>query len=447
MGRLLVHVENYKAIKSADVELADLTVLAGVNASGKSTLARLFHRLVCIEANFERYAASVAMSGYVSAVLDPLTNAVRGADFRLHHRLRRVKMMLEGRDFKSFEKKTKFLRNEIEDLFNQSSVSELFLDSRLLEALDRNSGNMMENPTPVSKVGVRVWMENELKKQEDLYAKMILRGDGSAALFLVQRFQGDYFDPMIMFLSQAAGSVIKFKDGDVPILDTTNIGMPFKPIFNPRQSLYVARPSVDMPTVSESTVELNGIEYERSVPQENLADLHIQDFLGGSIEYPEDKGGAVRGDQWQFNMSGGSKIPIAQCADGIKSMSAILMLDKCGLLQSDSLLIIDEPEVHLHPRWVVEMARVLVCLAKYRKVRVLVTTHSPDLVHALRDFSANEDFGSNTCFYLATEDLERKGRYNYEGLGMNIGPIFTVFNQAKDKIASIAKDIREGVVK
>ena len=119
------------------------------------------------------------------------------------------------------------------------------------------------------------------------------------------------------------------------------------------------------------------------------------------------------------------------------------MLDKCGLLQGDSLLIIDEPEVHLHPQWVVEMARVLVQLARQRKVRVLVTTHSPDMVHALRDFSENNGLGENTKFYLAKEDLVQKGRFNYEDLGMNIGPIFTVFNRAKEKISKIAEYMRE----
>ena len=92
------------------------------------------------------------------------------------------------------------------------------------------------------------------------------------------------------------------------------------------------------------------------------------------------------------------------------------------------------------------MARVLVYLAKSRKVRVFVTTHSPDMVHALRDFAENDGLASNTRFYLAKEDGEQKGQFRYEDLGMNIGPIFTAFNKAKDKIASISKEIREGAI-
>ena len=38
--------------------------------------------------------------------------------------------------------------------------------------------------------------------------------------------------------------------------------------------------------------------------------------------------------------------------------------------------------------------------------------------------------------------MEQKGRFNYEDLGMNIGPIFTVFNRAKEKISKIAEYMR-----
>ena len=100
--------------------------------------------------------------------------------------------------------------------------------------------------------------------------------------------------------------------------------------------------------------------------------------------------------------------------------------------------------MHLHPQWIVGMARVLVRLAKERGVKVLVTTHSPDLVHALRDFSENEDFSSNTCFYLSQQDDKSEMRYTFAKLGMNIGPIFSVFNVAKEHIQAISQAIREG---
>ena len=444
MNGLKVHIENYKAIKGADIELADLTVLAGVNASGKSTIARLFHRLVCIEANYERYVAQMTIEDFVRNVIVPLKKAVQGADYRLYRRLMAFESNVIEQTSKGFFGKTvKLIQHEFEDLYLLPTVQELFSDKRFLEALDRRDGNLMKKPEPVSGIGVKAWVEKSLTECEAWYSRLAERGEESSVVFLLKKISGDYFDPIqIIFPVVKERPVLRFIDGDVPILDTTNVKLPFKPIFTPRQSLYIARPSVDFPVVSKSDIVLNGIAYDRPSQDLVTSDLRIEELMGGAIDIPKDSSEALPGGQWQFSFFGNQKIAVSECADGMKSMAAILMLDKCGLLKGDSLLIIDEPEVHLHPQWVVEMARVLVHLAKQRKVKVLVTTHSPDMVHALRDFSENNGMSEATKFYLAKEDLEQMGRFNYEDLGMNIGPIFTVFNRAKEQISEIAEYIR-----
>lgn len=446
MNGLHIHIENYKAIKSADIELADLTILAGVNASGKSTIARLFHRLVCIEANYERYAAEMVITDFIRDIVVSLEKAVRGADFRVYRHLMAIESRMVNNSSKSFARAVKSFRKEFEDFCLAPPVQNLFADKRLLEALDRRDSGAIKKSSSVSGVGINAWVENSLIEHEEWYNRLVARGEGSCELFLFKKFAGDFFDPVQTIFPIRESTVLCFTDGDVPILDTTNLKLPFKPIFTPRQSLYIARPSVDFPIVSESNIILNGIPYDRPSQDLETSDLHLEELMGGALDMPKDPTEAVHGEQWQFSFRGNQKIPISECADGVRSIAAILMLDKCGLLQSDSLLIIDEPEVHLHPQWVVEMARVLVYLAKSRKVRVFVTTHSPDMVHALRDFAENDGLASNTRFYLAKEDGEQKGQFRYEDLGMNIGPIFTAFNKAKDKIASISKEIREGAI-
>ena len=447
MNGLQVHIENYKAIKTADIALADLTVLAGVNASGKSTIARLFHRLVCIEANYERYAAQMVIEGFIMSVIKPLEKSVQGANYRLYRRLTAIESRMTEPTSKGFSRVIKGVRQDFDELYSLPVVQELFADKRLLDVLDRRDVNQLKKTEHVSDIGVKAWVEKSLDECETLYENLVARGKESAALFLIKRFHSDFFHPFSILFPTRVRPVLRFTDGDVTILDTTNIDLPFKPIFTPRQSLYISRPSVDFPIISESNIVLNGISYDRPSQDLVTSDLHLEELMGGEIEMPKDFVESVSGDQWQFSFLGNQKIPVSECADGIKSIAAILMLDKCGLLQDDSLLIIDEPEVHLHPQWIVEVARVLVYIAKYRKVKVLITTHSPDMVHALREFAENDGLSTNTKFYLAKEDAEQKGAFNYEDLGMNIGPIFTVFNRAKDKIASISKEIREGEAK
>jgi hypothetical protein len=395
----------------------------------------------------------MVIGDFIRQVIGPLAKAVQSADYRLSRRINSLELKVreriskENSQTKIFSQAVKWLRNTFEDLFLLSTAQDIFEDKRLLEALDRREGVVLKKSESVSEIGVKTWVAKSLSQCEEQYKDFASRGEMSSLLFFLKNFSSDFFDPIsVVFPMKIQAPVLRFIDGDVPILDTQNIKQQFKPIFAPHQSLYIAKPSVDLPIVSEESVTLNGIKYDRSFQDFKSSNLRIEELMGGMLETPQDLDDGVAGDQWLFSFSNNQKIPLSQCADGMKSMASILMLDKCGLLQSDSLLIIDEPEVHLHPQWVVEMARVLVYLAKSRKVRVLVTTHSPDMVHALRDFAENDGLASNTKFYLAKEDEEQKGMFNYEDLGMNIGHIFTVFNRAKDRIVSISKEIREGTI-
>ena len=56
-------------------------------------------------------------------------------------------------------------------------------------------------------------------------------------------------------------------------------------------------------------------------------------------------------------------------------------------MNAKSLLIIDEPEVHLHPEWQVKFAEILTLLQKEIDIHILLTTHSPYFLQAIDVFS------------------------------------------------------------
>lgn len=51
-------------------------------------------------------------------------------------------------------------------------------------------------------------------------------------------------------------------------------------------------------------------------------------------------------------------------ATGVKSFAILQLLIKNGSLSDKTLLIMDEPESHLHPQWTVKYARLIVLLDK-----------------------------------------------------------------------------------
>ncbi len=92
------------------------------------------------------------------------------------------------------------------------------------------------------------------------------------------------------------------------------------------------------------------------------------------------------------------KMEMANTAFGIKSFGLLQLLNENCFLNPKICLILDEPEVHLHPKWQLAMAKVIVDLAK-NGVKILVNSHSPYMVEALQRYSELEKIDSN--FYLA----------------------------------------------
>jgi len=99
--------------------------------------------------------------------------------------------------------------------------------------------------------------------------------------------------------------------------------------------------------------------------------------------------------------------PLIQTAHGIKSFGVLQILIKNGHLNKYNFLIIDEPEVHLHPKWEIKYAEIIVKLV-LSGVNVLLTSHSPYFLEAIYLYSKKYHIQDKTNFYLAENELIEK---------------------------------------
>jgi len=121
----------------------------------------------------------------------------------------------------------------------------------------------------------------------------------------------------------------------------------------------------------------------------------ITNIIGGDFE-------KFSGGSFVFRKND-SLYPLIQVAHGIKSFGTLQVLIRNGHLNKFNFLIIDEPEVHLHPKWQIEYAKILVELVK-RDVKVLVTSHSPYMIEALKKYSDFFSLNNKTAFYLSEDN-------------------------------------------
>ena len=102
-------------------------------------------------------------------------------------------------------------------------------------------------------------------------------------------------------------------------------------------------------------------------------------------------------------------------------------------------LIIDEPETHLHPQWIVEYARLIVLLNKQLKIKFFLASHSADMVSAVRYFAEKEGISHDVNFYQANS-VNNTYMYAFENLKFDIEPIFNSFNQSFDIVNKYLND-------
>jgi predicted ATPase len=101
----------------------------------------------------------------------------------------------------------------------------------------------------------------------------------------------------------------------------------------------------------------------------------------------------------------GKKIDLVNTATGVKYFGIFQVLSQNNYLNKNTILVLDEPEVHLHPKWQLEMAKIIVELVK-NGVKIVVNSHSPYMIQALIKYARDEEIVDNSNFYLAEKDRD-----------------------------------------
>lgn len=99
-------------------------------------------------------------------------------------------------------------------------------------------------------------------------------------------------------------------------------------------------------------------------------------------------------------------VTIADIGFGVSQILPVLAM---GLLaEPDSILIFEQPEIHLHPRAQARLAELLVCFA-YLGKRIIIETHSDHLINRLRRLVA-EDLTDQLCDKVGIMFVQQDGK-------------------------------------
>lgn len=102
-------------------------------------------------------------------------------------------------------------------------------------------------------------------------------------------------------------------------------------------------------------------------------------------------------------------IPIQRASSMVAEIAPLLSWI-ANVLEQDDLLLIDEPEAHMHPEAILAVAEALVALSQ-AGIKVLCTTHSSDFLHQVSNCMLRSASGSSRTPSI---DMEHLGVYRFE---------------------------------
>ena len=432
-----LQLQNIGMIKETTIKIDGLTVIAGENNIGKSTVGKLLFSL--IKSN-SRYSEDLE----------------------------------EGKDDKIFsliEKNYFEIRREL-NLSENSKLRDLFHAHRFrrdvqrysLEAIDERI-DFVDNVKSISTREIYAKIKNNLFKIKEIFLEENDTEKAQKNAFrkaLISEFKGKISNQNTNDSSSIKINETKNKILDIKI-DKDNITE-----FNILDELYFSDATfIESPIVLQlsESIQMSRTYFEvledrrGSILRPNVP-LHIKDLndklrvslleeaslfdvedllnrydvkkllsilsntIKGKIKYNK----KIR--DFEYIDDNGKIFDSLNTATGIKAFGIIQMLIKSGIIDQRSLLILDEPEVHLHPKWQLKYAELIIELVK-NDINVLVTSHSPYMIQALVKYAKDTDIVNRSNFYLAKKDGLHS---SIENVNENLHKIFELLAEPMNEV-------------
>lgn len=433
MSKYRFKIQNYHAIKEADIAIDGITVIAGPNGSGKSTLSRWLYYVIDTITDFDGYLLTdfrenikellitlyrirmeVSLGRRTSSDVLPLPQIDMDAISSVND-IDQIPLIVERLHVLVSDYSKVIL-----DYFQSDRISDA-KKNRILRFLSKDD-SQSDIYTAVEGFSVSLNQKLDLL-QKHVVARSYLRNREDAVSFIHDILNEEDNVPANVELSEDNVNVWDKRLG-------TLLGI--------AQVIYIDTPMPFELSDIKNNIFLKRLYDRMTVPSKALAPAQkkllqrISLILSGQIALRKN---LFEDDKLYYERKDGKlSLPLDKLATGMKTFAYLFQLLKNGCLNDKTVLMVDEPEVHLHPQWVVQYAHIVVLLHKMLGVKIVLASHNPDFVAAIHAISKKEKVADKTNFYLSKKIDGSSYEYDFEPLGNNINPIFESFNLALTRI-------------
>ena len=389
---MIFKIKGIGRIQDSQIEMNGITVIAGENNTGKSTFGKT---LYCIFNAFQNT---------VIAIRNERINDIRRIMYNNISSLKISPIVLEHLSV-----------NIIDEVYNTiDEISEDFIGNIIMPTILEKSTSK-ENIKKSTIIDLVFAIKRSLEVSDDEIQKIV-----------ISHYFINEFNEKINHVNKPNSTgnislIIKSKNVDVTIKNNEcikffdNVGIRHNAIYmdtpfvlDDVQSMYQIYISSNFPLNYNTNINhRRNLCYRlakgyssNTVIEEVIINQKIKSLLANidkviNGEFREDK------ESLMFMENGLRKpIPLSNVSAGIKTFLILKRLLELGEIKERNILILDEPEIHLHPAWQLQFAEILVLLQKEFNLTILLNTHSPYFLNAVEVYGKKHGIKDHINFYL-----------------------------------------------
>jgi predicted ATP-dependent endonuclease of OLD family len=388
-------INNIAKVNDAVIELNGLTVIAGANNTGKSTINKIFYCMFNSFYNIEEKIHNERKNSIKNEIKKFIYYNTSKSNMRL----------LSNR-----QKQTRIADDITGYIFSKG-----IYDKDNIKSIIKENIELMDE--------VKVTEEDE----DDFINKLlsILNiGDLEVLTIVATRYFNEEFHGQVNNVEDidSVGSVVlAIKNQVINVLFKSHLCISIKKEMNlSLDATFIDNPyildEIDNPNHEEmghrknlvSKLEVKNYDVMEGIFDEVINRNKIENII--NILSKADNGRFVEIDGEYGYIEKGKKNPVklASLSTGLKTFLIIKRLIENNAITQNGILILDEPEIHLHPDWQLILAETLILLQKEFNLNILLTTHSPYFLHAIEVYSLIYKTDSVCRYYYSSINCENK---------------------------------------
>ena len=373
-------IKNVGKLQEADVEINGITVIAGENNTGKSTVSKTLFSLFNGFYNFDNKMLELK-SGDIrniflrfikklnrensNILIDIPDKIVKDTSYKFD-RNKLIKLIQENRNFISIE----YLGEVSEKIFDILNIKdEEYLENTISYILNNEFDNQINTiwSDDLGEIALKI-KENELKLK--IKNNKVIKIENKINL----RSEVIYIDDPFVI-----DNLNEYKWRDINYLENHKESLETKLIREKNEK-----------TFSEKIIAKNNLQQITE---------KLKEVINGKIKFNQGK--------WIYELENNKELNLKNLSAGLKSFAILKRLIENGNLEEKGIVILDEPEIHLHPEWQIKFAELIVLLQKEFKMHILLTTHSPYFLKAVQVYSKKYKISNKCKYYMSELDGEQ----------------------------------------